>query len=542
MNYTGFLNVYKEKGMTSMSVCARIRRILHVDKTGHAGTLDPMAEGVLPVALGRATKSVSEVGDGTKTYEAGLLLGITTDTEDITGKVLSRYSGSLPSGEEIRKAISSFVGGYDQLTPMYSARQVDGRRLYDIARSGEEVERPRKRIEIRDIVITEVNPPHVKFTVTCSKGTYIRTLCSDIGELLSCGACMESLRRTAVGDFTAEDALSFSDIEKLYEEGRIDEAIRVVTPTAVAIGKFDGTHIGHRALLRELRKAAEKHRLRSLVLIIEPEGKTVQEKEERRETLLSLGIDYVIELPLTDQMMHMSAEDFMTEILIKKLSMKYLVGGKDISFGYQKRGNEEFLRTHAAEYGFHFRLIEKVELAESEDRELSSTRLRKELFSGNMETVTRIMGRPYAVTGTVTRGNHIGTDILGIPTVNVPVPEGMETPPYGVYAVRVTVFGKEDKNVRNDHTAPKGKNAEKYDGICNLGVKPTVPGENPLGLESFLFAEPGQVPELYDRTVKTELLHFIRAEKKFPDFSSLEKELREKDIPAAVSFFEKSEN
>ena len=522
-----------------MSVCARIRRILHVDKTGHAGTLDPMAEGVLPVALGRATKSVSEVGDGTKTYEAGLLLGVITDTEDITGKVLKRYGGSLPSEEEIRKAISSFVGGYDQLTPMYSARQVDGRRLYDIARSGEEVERPRKWIEIRDIVITEVNPPHVKFTVTCSKGTYIRTLCSDIGELLSCGACMESLRRTAVGDFTAEDALTFSDIEKLYEEGRVDEAIRVVTPTAVAIGKFDGTHIGHRALLRELRKAAEKHRLRSLVLIIEPEGRTVQEKEERRETLLSLGIDYVIELPLNDQMMHMSAEDFLTEILIRKLHMKYLVGGKDISFGYQKRGNEAFLRAHAAEYGFHFRLIEKVELTESEDRELSSTRLRKELCAGNMETVTRIMGQPWAVTGTVVRGNHIGTDILGIPTVNVPVPEGVETPPYGVYAVRVTVFGKEEKNVRNDHTAPKGKNAEKYIGICNLGVKPTVPGENSLGLESFLFAEPGRVPELYDRTVKTELLHFIRAEKKFPDFSSLEKELREKDIPAALSFFEK---
>ena len=119
MNYTGFLNVYKEKGMTSMSVCARIRRILHVDKVGHAGTLDPMAEGVLPVALGRACKSVEDAGQGIKTYEAGMLLGTVTDTQDITGTVLSSWEKPLPPEEEIRRVIAGFEGGYDQLTPMY---------------------------------------------------------------------------------------------------------------------------------------------------------------------------------------------------------------------------------------------------------------------------------------------------------------------------------------------------------------------------------------------------------------------------------------
>lgn len=547
MNYTGFLNVYKEKGMTSMSVCARIRRILHVDKTGHAGTLDPMAEGVLPVALGRACKSVSEVGDGTKTYEAGLLLGVRTDTEDITGKVLSEYDGKLPEEEEVREAILSFCGSYDQLTPMYSARQVDGRRLYDIARSGETVERPVKRIEILELTIDEIRVPHVKFTVKCSKGTYVRTLCADIGEKLGCGACMESLRRTAVGDFTVEDALGFADIEKLYEENAVDTALRVVAPTAVSIGKFDGTHIGHRALLRELRKAAEKHHLRSLCLIIEPEGKkTLQEKEERRETLLSLGMDYVIELPLTEELMHRSAEDFLEEILIRKLNMKYLVGGKDISFGYQKRGNEEFLRKHAAEYGFHFKLIDKVELKSSEallsDREVSSTRLSRELAEGNMETVSALMGRPYALAGTVIHGNHIGTEVLGVPTMNIPVPEDLKLPPFGVYAVRITVFGKEEKNVRNDHTAPKGKNAAKYFGVADLGVKPSVSGTFSPGLEAHAFTAEGESPDFYGKEIRVDFLHFIRPERKFASLPELKEQLMAEDIPEAKRIAESCKN
>lgn len=535
MNYTGFLNVYKEKGMTSMQVCARIRRILHVDKAGHAGTLDPMAEGVLPVALGRATKSVSEAGDGTKIYEAGMLLGKVTDTQDITGKVISEYSGELPSEEEVKKAILSFLGGYDQLTPMYSARQVDGRRLYDIARSGGEVERSSKKIDILDISVNSIDLPHVVFTVKCSKGTYVRTLCNDIGTVLGCGACMESLKRTAVGDFLLSDALTFGEIERLEAEGKIDSTLRVIAPTAVSIGKFDGTHVGHRALLKELRKKAEKHHLRSLVLIIGSCEKTVEEKTERREMLLSMGIDYVIELPLTDELKSMSADDFLSEILMKKLSMKYLVGGSDITFGCNKGGNAEFLRRKAAEYGFHYRLIEKIKTDGGDD--VSSTLLREELAAGRMEKVAEIMGHPYSFSGEVIHGRHVGTDVLSISTMNIAVPDDVQTPPYGVYAVKVIIKGKEDKQVRNDHTAPKDKNAMVRYGIANLGRKPSINnGMDPLSLETHAFTEPGESLDAYGKTVKVELLHFIRPEIRFDDLEELKRQLIEKDIPECRNY------
>ena len=211
-NYNGFLNVYKEAGWTSMDVCAKLKRITGVRKIGHAGTLDPMAEGVLPVAIGIATKNIDLIGGKVKEYRAGMLLGTVTDTEDITGNVTGRYTGELPGEEAVREAVMSFVGAYEQLTPMYSARKVNGRKLYEYARAGVEVERKAKPVSIYEIRIEEISVPHVVFTVKCSQGTYIRSLCRDIGEKLGCGACMSSLLRTQVGDFRAEDAVRISDI------------------------------------------------------------------------------------------------------------------------------------------------------------------------------------------------------------------------------------------------------------------------------------------------------------------------------------------
>ena len=159
-----------------MDVCAKLRSILKVRKIGHAGTLDPMAEGVLPVAVGRATRDIDRVGAQVKEYTAGMLLGTETDTEDITGIVLKSYGGPMPEASEVISVIMSFVGNYDQLTPMYSARKVNGRKLYEYARSGIEVERKSKRVEIYDIRIDSMELPHVTFTVQCSQGTYIRSL------------------------------------------------------------------------------------------------------------------------------------------------------------------------------------------------------------------------------------------------------------------------------------------------------------------------------------------------------------------------------
>ena len=228
----GILNIYKEKGYTSHDVVARLRGIVGQKKIGHTGTLDPEAEGVLPVCLGRATKVCDMLTDKNKTYEAVLLLGKVTDTQDITGKVLASHSlddPELPGGavtaQKAEECIRGFIGGYDQIPPMYSALKVGGKKLYELAREGRTVERKSRRIMIYDIRIREISLPRICMEVDCSKGTYIRTLCHDIGEKLGCGGCMEKLLRTRVGQFSLEQSLKLDDVERLVQEGRLDEVL-----------------------------------------------------------------------------------------------------------------------------------------------------------------------------------------------------------------------------------------------------------------------------------------------------------------------------
>ena len=220
----GVLNIYKEKGYTSFDVVAKLRGILHVKKIGHTGTLDPAAEGVLPVCLGTATHLCDMLTDKSKVYRAVMLLGRETDTQDCTGQILRE--AQVRAGEEaVREAVLSFVGDYDQIPPMYSALKVDGKRLYDLARAGKTVERKARPVRIYEIRIEEVALPRVTMTVHCSKGTYIRTLCHDIGQKLGCGACMESLLRTRVDRFTLEDSLTLAQIETLRDAGKLSERI-----------------------------------------------------------------------------------------------------------------------------------------------------------------------------------------------------------------------------------------------------------------------------------------------------------------------------
>ncbi|MFT4005324.1 MAG: tRNA pseudouridine(55) synthase TruB [Lacrimispora sp.] len=223
----GIINVYKEKGFTSHDVVAKMRGILKQKKIGHTGTLDPMAEGVLPVCLGKATKLCDTLTDKTKTYEAVLLLGKETDTQDTTGQVLAEYPVQVDE-EKVKEAVLSFLGHYDQIPPMYSALKVDGKKLYELARAGKEVERKARPVEILEIRVERICLPRVTMTVTCSKGTYIRTLCYDIGRKLGCGGCMESLLRTRVSGFCLEDSLSLSRIEELRDEGTLERHILAV--------------------------------------------------------------------------------------------------------------------------------------------------------------------------------------------------------------------------------------------------------------------------------------------------------------------------
>ncbi len=217
----GIVNVYKEKGFTSFDVVAKMRGIFHQKKVGHTGTLDPDAEGVLPVCLGSATKVCDVLTDKDKEYEAVLLLGLVTDTQDVTGTVLSEHEVTVTE-EEVRDAVLSFVGDIMQVPPMFSALKVNGQKLCDLARKGVEVEREARPVVIHGIEILDMRLPRVHMRVHCGKGTYIRTLCRDVGERLGCGGCMERLLRTRVSDFALRDAMRLSEIEEALAAGRTD--------------------------------------------------------------------------------------------------------------------------------------------------------------------------------------------------------------------------------------------------------------------------------------------------------------------------------
>ena len=223
----GIVNIYKEKGYTSHDVVAVLRKVVGQKKIGHTGTLDPDATGVLPVCLGRATKVCELLTDHDKTYEALLLLGKSTDTQDISGEVLEEKDPAHLTEEEVRSCIESFIGEYDQVPPMYSALKVNGKKLYELAREGKTVERKSRRVQIHGIRILEMNLPHVRMEVDCSKGTYIRTLCHDIGEKLQVGGCMEELERTKVGRFLKEDAVTLDEVSQKMEQG---EGAELFTP------------------------------------------------------------------------------------------------------------------------------------------------------------------------------------------------------------------------------------------------------------------------------------------------------------------------
>ena len=220
----GVLNVYKEAGFTSHDVVAKLRGICGQKKIGHTGTLDPDAVGVLPVCLGNATKLCDLLAGETKEYEAVLLLGRTTDTQDLTGTVLEERPVTADE-KEAREAVLSFLGEYDQIPPMYSALKVNGKKLYELARAGKEVERRPRRVRIDSLEILKTELPEITFRVECSKGTYIRTLCDDIGRKLGCGGTMKSLKRTRVGRFEIAQARTLKELEALAGEGRLEEAL-----------------------------------------------------------------------------------------------------------------------------------------------------------------------------------------------------------------------------------------------------------------------------------------------------------------------------
>jgi len=226
----GIINVFKPAGMTSMNVISKVRRIIGEKKVGHTGTLDPDVTGVLPIFAGKATRAIHYVQNVGKTYEAELVLGAATTTQDASGEVLSSM-GCTADDEEITSCIMSFVRSYNQIPPMYSAKKVQGKKLCDLARKGIEVERKEHPVEIYSIKIHSIarettdSMVKVKLSVDCSRGTYIRTLCADIGEKLACGGYMSWLQRSRSGTFYISDAVSLEELENAMASGMTEKVV-----------------------------------------------------------------------------------------------------------------------------------------------------------------------------------------------------------------------------------------------------------------------------------------------------------------------------
>lgn len=237
--YHGIINVYKEAGYTSHDVVARLRGICKQKKIGHTGTLDPDAVGVLPVCLGSGTKLCDLLADRTKEYIAVLRLGIVTDTQDLSGMVLSRNNVEVDQ-EQVKWVIASFQGEQQQIPPMYSALKVNGKKLYELAREGKEIERKPRPITVYEIEVIKEAHPEYTIRVKCSKGTYIRTLCHDMGQKLGCGGAMASLSRTRVGEFNIDQAYTLDQLQSLAEKGQLSQ---VVIPVEKMFENIPGVHV-----------------------------------------------------------------------------------------------------------------------------------------------------------------------------------------------------------------------------------------------------------------------------------------------------------
>lgn len=241
---TGILPVNKPQGWTSFDVVAKLRGVLKIKRLGHAGTLDPMATGVLPVFVGKATKACDILPDTKKAYTAGFKLGITTDTLDITGEVLQTKQASVSRGQ-LESAKAQFVGEITQLPPMYSAVKVDGKRLYQLAREGKTVERKPRKCVVHSIEITafDEDTQRGEMTICCEKGTYVRTVIDDIGQALGTGAVMTSLVRTYSGGFDIKECLTIEQIADICACGRLAD---VIMPTQKAFELYEDIHLAQR--------------------------------------------------------------------------------------------------------------------------------------------------------------------------------------------------------------------------------------------------------------------------------------------------------
>lgn len=305
---------------------------------------------------------------------------------------------------------------------------------------------------------------------------------------------------------------------------------QISEPTVVTIGKFDGRHKGHQKLLRQMLELKKSRQLSTAVFTFDmsPMGvvtghpvTVITTNEERRRKMERMGIDYLVEYPFDREVAHMEPETFVKKILVDQMHAKAIVAGPDCSFGYMGAGNVELLRMLAGQYGFEAVIIEKEQ---DEHRDISSTYVREELALGNIEKANELLGEPYTIGGTVVHGNHLGGPVLGFPTVNLLPPPEKHLPPYGVYVTRVLI---DEKN------SADSQKVSVYGGISNIGRKPTISGENPVSVETYIMGFEG---DLYGKQIEVQFLNFERPEMKFDSLEALKARI-DKDREYGENYF-----
>ena len=413
----GLIILDKPKNHTSYDCLSIIKKYLHPKKIGHTGTLDENATGVLVCLLGNATKCqeyLMKTGD--KVYEAELILGISTDTEDIMGKVISYDSTAREkvSIDDLNNVIKSFFGDYNQVPPMYSAKKIGGKKLINLARKGMSVERKACKVFISNIETMNVNQADkvcgdafdygfenynlkkYDLRISCSKGTYIRTLCKDIGEKLGVPSCMGNLRRLATGDFKIKDSIGLDEL-KLRVDSKDFSFIKPCyyqkDDSIITFGKFETLHIGHQKIIKQVVDDARKRKIKSTVLIVgSNEDTKVLSKEQRISKLKYLGVDNIFVFELNELNMKMSPEYFVEEILIRQLKAKEIIVGSDCRFGYMGSGNSNLLIDICKKHQADVKVVDKLKI-DGSDTCISSTLVKEEFDKGNLNFVNKLLGR-----------------------------------------------------------------------------------------------------------------------------------------------------
>ena len=432
----GLIILDKEKNMTSNDCLMILKKVLHVDKIGHIGTLDPNATGVLICLVGRATKSQEYLmRTGDKVYSAEIVFGISTDTEDITGNIINisddlnekintlKKESFNKENQESRSiidekieniknkfsnVIDSFIGEYEQVPPMYSAKKIEGKKLVDLARKGKIVERKPSKVNINSIVLNDIKYEcksikgmnaklYVgRIIVNCGKGTYIRTLCKDIGDAMGIPTCMGELRRTRVFNFDIKDSIKINEIKEKVEKNDysfIKPCYYRGDNTVLTFGKFETLHLGHMKIIENVVKYAREGQYKSVAMIVgDNVDNQVLTKEQRISKFKYLGIDDIINFKLNEINKKISPEEFVKDILINQLKAKMIIVGSDCSFGYKGMGDARLLKNLCKESNVDVIAIDKLKIMGTND-DISSTFIKSEYDKGNKELVAKLLGK-----------------------------------------------------------------------------------------------------------------------------------------------------